>query len=91
MIEPINSIGKAFDVLRIFWTKNMLLSFLRMKLNQSSHLSQRLQAGWDPLLYGKEVIFIQSIWHKAVVVDEWKACISPASVSKERVFCVPNT
>lgn len=32
-----------------------------------------------------------SIWHKAVEVNEWRACIAPASISKQYVFCLPYT
>ena len=40
---------------------------------------------------GKEAAFIWSIWHKAVAVNEWRARIAPASISKQCVFCLPNT
>ena len=46
---------------------------------------------WDPMRSGKEVEFIWSIWHKAVAVNEWRARIAPASISKQCVFCLPNT
>ena len=46
---------------------------------------------WDPLRSGKEAAFIWSIWHKAVAVNEWRARIAPASISKQCVFCLPNT
>ena len=35
---------------------------------------------WDPQRPGKEVAFIWSIWHKAVVVNEWRARIAPATI-----------
>lgn len=41
---------------------------------------------WDPLRSGKEVAFVWSIWHKAVDVNEWRARIAPASISKQCVF-----
>ena len=37
-----------------------------------------------PHLYGQ-------IWHKAVVINEWRARIAPVSISKRCVFCLPNT
>ena len=46
---------------------------------------------WDPLRNGKEAAFSWSIWHKAVAVNEWRARIAPASISKQCVFCMPNT
>ena len=46
---------------------------------------------WDPLRSGKEAAFMWSIWHKAVAVNEWRARIAPASISKQCVFCLPNT
>ena len=46
---------------------------------------------WDPLWSGKEVAFMWSIWHKAVVANEWRARIAPVSISKQCVFCLPNT
>jgi hypothetical protein len=46
---------------------------------------------WDPLRSGKEAAFIWSIWHKAVAVNEWRARIAPASISKQCIFCLPNT
>jgi hypothetical protein len=46
---------------------------------------------WDPLHSGKEAVFIWSIWHKAVAVNEWRARIAPASISKQCIFCLPNT
>ena len=46
---------------------------------------------WDPLRSGKEVAFIRSIWHKMVDVNEWRARIPPVSISKQCVFCLPNT
>ena len=45
---------------------------------------------WNPLRSGKEAAFIWSIWHKAVAVNEWRARIAPASISKQFVFCLPN-
>ena len=32
-----------------------------------------------------------SICHKAVAVNEWRARIAPASISKQCIFCLPNT
>ena len=46
---------------------------------------------WDPLRTGKEAVFLWSIWHKAVAVNEWRARIAPASISKQCIFCLPNT
>ena len=46
---------------------------------------------WNTLREGKEAAFIWSIWHKAVAVSEWRARIAPASISKQCVFCLPNT
>jgi hypothetical protein len=46
---------------------------------------------WDPLRAGKEVAFIWSIWHKAVAINEWRARIAPTSISKQCIFCLPNT
>ena len=46
---------------------------------------------WDPMRFGKEAAFLWSIWHKAVAVNEWRARIAPASISKQCVFCLPNT
>ena len=46
---------------------------------------------WDPLRAGKEAAFIWSIWHKAIAVNEWRARIAPASISKQCVFCLPHT
>jgi hypothetical protein len=46
---------------------------------------------WDPLRSGKEAAFMWSIWHKAVAVNEWRARIAPASISRQCVFCLPNT
>ena len=46
---------------------------------------------WDPMRAGKEAAFMWSIWHKAVAVNEWRARIAPASISKQCVFCMPNT
>ena len=48
----------------------------------------RLRMVWTPL---KEAAFIWSIWHKAVAVNEWRARIAPASISKQCIFCLPNT
>ena len=31
-----------------------------------------------------------SIWHKAVAINKWRARITPASISKQRMFCLPN-
>ena len=33
----------------------------------------------------------QSIWHKAVVVNEWRVHIALTTISKQCVFCFPNT
>ena len=41
---------------------------------------------WDPLRTGKEAAFIWSIWHKAVAVNEWRANIALASISKQYFF-----
>ena len=46
---------------------------------------------WDPMRSGKEATFILSIWHKAIAVNEWRARIAPASISKQCVLCLPNT
>ena len=46
---------------------------------------------WDPLRSGKEATFMWSIWHNAVAVNEWRAKIASTSISKQRVFCMPNT
>ena len=46
---------------------------------------------WDPLRTGKEAVCLWSIWHKAVAVNEWRARIAPASISKQCIFCLPNT
>ena len=46
---------------------------------------------WDPLWARKEAAFMWSIWHKALAVNEWRACIAPASISKQCIFCLPNT
>ena len=46
---------------------------------------------WDPLRAGKEAAFLWSIWHKAVAVNEWRAKIAPAFISKQCPFCLPNT
>ena len=46
---------------------------------------------WDPLRAGKEATFMWSIWHKVVAVNEWRAKIAPASISKQCPFCLPNT
>ena len=46
---------------------------------------------WDPLRAGKEAAFMWSIWHKAVAVNEWRARIAPASISKQCIFCLPHT
>ena len=32
-----------------------------------------------------------SIWHKVVAMNEWRACIAPASTPKRCVCCLPNT
>ena len=34
---------------------------------------------------------MRSIWHKAVAVNEWRARIAPASISKQCIFCISNT
>ena len=46
---------------------------------------------WDPLRSGKEAAFIWSIWHRTVAVNEWRARIAPASISKQCPFYMPNT
>ena len=46
---------------------------------------------WDSNRSSKEAAFIWSIWHKAVAVNEWRARIAPASISKQCIFCLPNT
>ena len=46
---------------------------------------------WDTLRAGKEAAFIWSIWHKAVAMNEWRARIAPVFISKQCVFCLPNT
>ena len=46
---------------------------------------------WDPHIAGKEVAFMWSIWHKAVAVNEWRARVVPVSISKQCIFCLPNT
>ena len=46
---------------------------------------------WDPLQARKEVAFMWSIWHKAVAVNERRARITPASISKQCIFYLPNT
>ena len=46
---------------------------------------------WDPFRVGKETAFIWSIWHKAIAVNEWRARITPTSLSKQCVFCLPHT
>jgi hypothetical protein len=46
---------------------------------------------WDPLHAGKETTFMWSIWHKVVAVNEWRAQIRLASISKQCPFCLPNT
>lgn len=46
---------------------------------------------WDPLRTGKEAAFMWSIWHKVVAVNEWRARIAPISISKQCIFCLPNT
>ena len=45
---------------------------------------------WDPLHSSKEGAFIWFIWHKAVAVNEWRARIVHASISKQCVICLPN-
>ena len=46
---------------------------------------------WDPICSGKEVVFIWSMWHKAMIVNEWKAHTAPASILKQCIFFLPNT
>ena len=46
---------------------------------------------WDLHIAGKEATFMWSIWHKAVAVNEWSARIAPVSISKQCIFCLPNT
>ena len=46
---------------------------------------------WDPTCSNEEATFVWSIWHKAVVVNKWKVCIVPASITKQCVFCLFNT
>ena len=46
---------------------------------------------WDPLQAWKEASFMWSAWHKAIAVNEWRACIAPISISKQCIFCLPNT
>lgn len=45
---------------------------------------------WDLAWSCKEAAFMCFIWHKAVVVDELRACIVPASISKQCVFLPPQ-
>ena len=40
---------------------------------------------------GKETAFKWFIWHKALAITEWRVCIAHASISKRRIFCLPNT
>lgn len=40
---------------------------------------------WDPTCSGNNVALILSIWHKAITVNEWRACIALASISKQHV------
>lgn len=40
---------------------------------------------------GKEVVFMWFIWHEAMAVNEWRALIALASISKQCVCCRPNT
>lgn len=37
---------------------------------------------WDPLRAGKESTFMWFIWHKTVIVNEWRGRIAPISISK---------
>lgn len=37
---------------------------------------------WDLVHFGKEAVFMWFIWRKAVVVNEWRACITSTSISK---------
>ena len=39
----------------------------------------------------KKIAFMWSIWHKAMAINEWRARIALASISKQCVFCLPNT
>ena len=41
---------------------------------------------WDPAHFGKEATFMWCIWYKAVIVNEWRACSAPVSISKQCVF-----
>ena len=41
---------------------------------------------WNPLRAGKEAAFIWSIWHKAVVVNEWRTRMASVSISKQCIF-----
>lgn len=45
----------------------------------------------DPLPFDKEGAFMRSIWHKATVVNKWRARIPMASISKQYVFGIANT
>jgi hypothetical protein len=46
---------------------------------------------WNSTQSGKEVAFIWSIWQKVVIVNEWRACITHVSISKQFIFYLPNT
>ena len=45
----------------------------------------------DLLQSEKEVMFMWLVWHKDVVVNEWRARIALASIYEQCVFCLPNT
>ena len=46
---------------------------------------------WDLAHSGKEATFMWHVWHKAIVVNGRRACIALKSISKQCVFCLPNT
>ena len=46
---------------------------------------------WDPLRSSKEAAFMWFIWHKVVAINEWRAQIAPAFISKQCLICLPNT
>lgn len=41
---------------------------------------------WDPTGPNKETPFVWFIWHKAMVVNEWRAHITPTSISKQCIY-----
>lgn len=45
---------------------------------------------WDHARSNKEAAFMQSIWHKDVAVNEWRACSAPIYIFEQCDFLPPK-